>query len=73
MLLTVYYAGDQVKMTEMGRACSTSGGSSAYRGVVGKPEGSRPLEGSRRRWKDNIKMDLTQVGWGRGLDASGFG
>jgi hypothetical protein len=32
---------------------------------VGKLEGKRPLEGSRRRWADNIKMDLVEVGWGR--------
>jgi hypothetical protein len=31
---------------------------------VGKPEGRRPLERPRRRWEDNIKMDLRGVGWG---------
>jgi hypothetical protein len=31
---------------------------------VGKPEGRRPLERPRRRWKDNIKMDLRDLGWG---------
>ena len=36
----------------------------AYRVLVGKPEGSRPLGRPRRRWKDNIKMDLRGVGWG---------
>jgi hypothetical protein len=36
----------------------------AYRGLVGKPEGRRPLGRPRRRWKDNIKMDLREVGWG---------
>jgi hypothetical protein len=30
----------------------------AYRALVGKPEGRRPLGRPRRRWKDNIKMDL---------------
>ena len=29
-----------------------------YRVLVGKPEGKRPLEGPRRRWEDNIKIDL---------------
>ena len=29
-----------------------------YRALVGKPEGRRPLGGPRRRWEDNIKMDL---------------
>ena len=35
-----------------------------YRVLVGKPEGRRPLERSRRRWVDNIKMDLKEVGCG---------
>jgi hypothetical protein len=39
----------------------------AYRALVGKPEGSRPLGRPRRRWEDNIKMDLREVGWG-GMD-----
>ena len=34
----------------------------AYRVLVGKPEGKRTLEGPRRRWEDNIKMDLREVG-----------
>jgi hypothetical protein len=32
--------------------------------LVGKPEGKRPLGRSRRRWVDNIRMDLGEVGWG---------
>ena len=32
-----------------------------YRNLVWKPEGKRPLEGPRRRWEDNIKMDLQEV------------
>jgi hypothetical protein len=36
----------------------------AYRALVGKPEGRRPLERPRRRCEDNIKMDLRDVGWG---------
>jgi hypothetical protein len=36
----------------------------AYRALVGKPEGRRPLERPRRRWENNIKMDLREVGWG---------
>ena len=34
--------------------------------LVGKPEVKRPLERPRRRWEDNIKMDLQEVGGGRG-------
>jgi hypothetical protein len=36
----------------------------AYRVLVGKREGRRPLKRPRRRWEDNIKMDLREVGWG---------
>jgi hypothetical protein len=36
----------------------------AYRILVGKPEGKRPLRRPRRRWMDNIKMDLREKGWG---------
>jgi hypothetical protein len=36
----------------------------AYRASVGKPEGRRPLGRPRRRWEDNIKMDLREVEWG---------
>jgi hypothetical protein len=35
----------------------------AYRILVGKPDGKRPLGRPRRRWVDNIKMDLREVGW----------
>jgi hypothetical protein len=35
----------------------------ACRILVGKPEGKRPLGRPRRRWVDNIKMDLRKVGW----------
>jgi hypothetical protein len=35
----------------------------AYRILVGKPEGKRPLGKPRRRWVDNIKMDLRGIGW----------
>jgi hypothetical protein len=39
----------------------------AYRALVGKPEGRRPLGRPKRRWEDNIKMDLREVEWG-GMD-----
>ena len=35
-----------------------------YRVLVGKPEGRRPLGRPRRRWEDNIRMDLREVGCG---------
>jgi hypothetical protein len=39
----------------------------AYRILVGKPEGKRPLGRPRRRWEDNIRMDLGEIRWG-GMD-----
>ena len=42
-------------------------GRNMYRVLVGKPEGKRPLGRPRRRWEDNIKMDLEEVGCG-GMD-----
>jgi hypothetical protein len=52
----------------MGRACSTNVEKiNAYRILVGKPERKRPLGRPRRRWVDNIKMDLREIGWG-GMD-----
>jgi hypothetical protein len=32
--------------------------------LVGKPEGKRPLRRPRRKWVENIKMDLGEIGWG---------
>jgi hypothetical protein len=47
----------------MGRACSTNGEKrNAHRILVGNPEGKRPLGRPRRRWVDNIKMDLREIG-----------
>jgi hypothetical protein len=53
----------------MGGACGTYGGEEKV--LVGKPEGNRPLGRLRRRWEDNIKMDLQEVGRG-GLDWIGL-
>jgi hypothetical protein len=36
----------------------------AYRLLAGKPEGRRPLGRPRRRWVDNIRLELLEVGWG---------
>jgi hypothetical protein len=52
----------------MGGPCSTNGEKkNAYRILMGKPEGKRPLGRPRRRWVENIRMDLGQVEWG-GVD-----
>jgi hypothetical protein len=47
-------AGHVARMGEERNAC---------RILVGKPDGKRPLGRPRRRWLDNIKMDLTEIGW----------
>jgi hypothetical protein len=37
-------------------------GRGVYRVLVGRPEGKRPLERPRRKWEDNIKLDLGEIG-----------
>ncbi|KAJ4439937.1 hypothetical protein ANN_08068 [Periplaneta americana] len=46
-----------LKATRMGESRN------AYRVLVGRPEGKRPLGRPRRKWEDNIKMDLREVGY----------
>jgi hypothetical protein len=47
----------------MGRACSTNAEKcNAYRILVGKLEGKKPLGRQRRRWVDNTEMDLKRTG-----------
>jgi hypothetical protein len=51
----------------MGTTCSTNGEKrNAYRILVRNPEGKRSLGRPRRRWVDNIKMDLRGIGWDGG-------
>jgi hypothetical protein len=38
-----------------------------YKVLVGKTKGKRPLGRPRRRWEDGIRVDLGEIGWGRGL------
>jgi hypothetical protein len=46
----------------MGRACRTYGEKrNAYSVLVGNPEGNRPLGRPRRRWVDNIKIELREI------------
>jgi hypothetical protein len=48
----------------MGGECSTHGDMrNVYKILFGKPERKRPLRGPRRRWEDNIRMDLRETGW----------
>jgi hypothetical protein len=52
----------------VGGACGTHGrGERSVQGLVGKPEGKRPLGRPRRRWEDGIRMDLREIGLG-GVD-----
>jgi hypothetical protein len=47
----------------VGWTCGTHGeGRSVYRVSVGRPKGKRPLQRPRRRWEDNIKMDVREIG-----------
>jgi hypothetical protein len=40
----------------------------AWRVLVGKRKRKRPLRSTRRKYEENIKMDLREIGWGRGID-----
>jgi hypothetical protein len=52
----------------VGRPCSTNGEKrNACRILVGKQEGKRPLGKPIRRWMNNIKIDIREIGWG-GID-----
>jgi hypothetical protein len=47
----------------VGGTCGSNGeGRGVYRVLVGRHEGKRPLVRSRRRWEDNIKTDLREIG-----------
>jgi hypothetical protein len=52
------------RMRWEGHVARTGEKRNAYRLLVGKPEGRRPLGRPRRRWLDNIRMDLVEVGLG---------
>ena len=54
------------KLRWAGHVARMEEGRDVYKVLVGKPEGKRPLGRPRRRWQDNIKMDLEEVGMGCG-------
>jgi hypothetical protein len=56
-----------------GHVARTGESRDAYRVLVIKREGRRPLERPKRRCEDNIKIELIEVGWGHGQDRSGLG
>jgi hypothetical protein len=67
----------QIKSRRMrwaGHVARMGEGRNVYRVLVGKPEVKRPLERPRRRWKDGIRMDPREIGWGGcGVDSTGSG
>jgi hypothetical protein len=69
VLLIKYYSADEIRRLRWaGHVAHMRERKVAYRVLVGKPEGRRPLEKPRHRWEDNIKMDLREVGW-EGMDS----
>jgi hypothetical protein len=65
-LHNLYSSASIIRMNKSRRACSTSW-ENAYIIFVGNPERKGPLRRPRRRWVDNIKLDLREIGWG-GMD-----
>ncbi|KAJ4435468.1 hypothetical protein ANN_18084, partial [Periplaneta americana] len=61
--LLVYADGVNIRLRWTGHVARMGESRNAYRVLVGRPEGKRPLGRPRRRWEDNIKMDLREVGY----------
>ena len=55
---TQYCSGDQIEKNEFGHIARMGYKRGANKVLMGTPEGKRPLGRTRRRWEDNIKMDL---------------
>jgi hypothetical protein len=73
-LLTKYCEGYKIEKNEMGWACCTNGiRERCSQGVVLETTGNEPLGRPRRRWEDNIKIGLGEVGGLWGLDGVGSG
>jgi hypothetical protein len=60
------------KMRWAGHVARMGENRNVYRLLVGKPDGKRPLGRQRRRWVDNIKIDLVEIEWGEYLDQRGM-
>jgi hypothetical protein len=69
LLFTNVYVIKSRRMRLAGHAAHIGEGSAAYKILVGRPEGRKPLGRPRCRWDSNIKMDLQEVGWGHGPDS----
>jgi len=62
--LNKYYSGDQIENYGMGGACGTHGGRrGAYRVLLGRPDGKKPLGNCAQKCEDNIKINIEEVGW----------
>jgi hypothetical protein len=62
---SVMICADQIKKNKMGTSRGMYGiQENCEEGFGGGCDGNRPLKRSRRRWEDNIKMDVKEVGWG---------
>ena len=64
MLRNIHMRDDSRRMRWAGHLARMREESGSYRVLLGKPEGRRPLGRPRRRWVDNIRVDLQEVGWG---------
>ena len=67
-MLFIIYMGNKVKSRRMrwaGHVARMGEDRGVHRVLVWKPEGNRPLGRPRRRWENNIKMDLQEFGGGR--------
>jgi hypothetical protein len=58
-------------MKMVGEFAVVARGKKSVHCLVGKPEGRRPFGRPRRRWEDEIRMDLGEIGWGCGVDSVG--
>jgi hypothetical protein len=68
LLLLTKHSANETKKNKMGGTCGAYWGlKTAYRDLVERPYGRRPLGRARNRWLGNIKMDFHEVGW-RGLE-----
>ena len=61
-ILAQYFSGSRIEKNEKGGICSACGGGERrIYSFGGKPKGRKPLGKRRRRWVENIKMDLREV------------
>jgi hypothetical protein len=52
------------RMKGAGHVARMGDGRNVYKGLVGNPEGKRPLGRQRHRWEDGLRVDLREIGWG---------